>query len=88
MLSYVISKLTFGRLLQSGPPVFMWYNHKGGRAFGFSKWVLGNHANRAIVVFANLRDLQNVDHAVVTQLEAVTLWVGMNWNSCYNLEVE
>ena len=73
MLSYVISTLTFGRLLQSGPPVFMRYNHECGRAFCLSKWVLGNHANRAIVVFANLGNLQNVDHAVVTQLEAVTL---------------
>ena len=51
----------------------MRHDDERGGALGLAQAVLGDDADAAAVVLAHLGDLQHIDHAVVAQLEAVTL---------------
>ena len=52
----------------------MWDDNEGGRAFSFPQGILRNNTDRSVIVFSNFGDLQNIDHSVEAQMEAVPVY--------------
>lgn len=71
------TRLTLRRLFETRPPVLARDDGHGRRALGLAQRVLGDDAHRAVVVLAHARHLEDVDHPVVSQLEAVALRAAM-----------
>ena len=70
-----MTSLTFRSLLESGAPVFVRNDDERRRALGLAQRILRHHSDCSVVVLANFRNLQYVNHAVIAQLEAMTLCV-------------